>query len=67
MSTTVSTVALSRVLPLHWWAAAVRKLPALSPISSLAASKYRAKMKSCFDGTACTKPQLELMKREPRP
>lgn len=49
-----STVALSRVLPLHWWATAVRTLPARSPISSCAAIKYRAKMRSCFDGTACT-------------
>lgn len=39
----------------QWWATTTRKLPALSPISSHTASKYRANGKSCFDAATCTR------------
>lgn len=39
----------------HWWATAARKLPALSPISSHMASKYRLSVKRCFDAATCTR------------
>jgi len=51
----VLSFSVSCAFPQQRWPAAAGKLPALSPISSQPASKYRANGKSCFDAATCTR------------
>lgn len=51
----VLSLSITYAFPQQWWATTARKLPALSPISSHTASKYRANGKSCFDAATCTR------------